>query len=378
MSSSEKQLECFVCGQSTRNRCSSCAKAGLDIAFCSTEHQKLVWYAHKLVCGRGKACPFRHPKLNDAELEILRDDAFREQLNRVNEYVVLNNILALPFSTVLEHMLGAPEGSLMQNWQRLDSWISSLSPKPTAQSKFYRSLRSVIDAHDEDRRTSSAACAVSPFWAAAEMETVLMNAVVGSGVGHFTDVPGLSDRLAPVLHLAVIWSVVLRLELIAPGGDAPAIPQAKMIAQLERLLQSFADINPCRTLDPLTSLATDLSDRLHVPETSVSSSAHWPFKDPSRAAMSSSDKQLECFVCGQSTRNRCRSCAKAGLDIAFCSTEHQKLVWPVHKLVCGPGKARPFRHPTLNDAELEILRNPACQEELNSMAKHFIQEPASP
>jgi hypothetical protein len=45
----------------------------------------------------------------------------------------------------------------------------------------------------------------------------------------------------------------------------------------------------------------------------------------------------------------------------------------VHKLVCGPGKARPFRHPTLNDAELEILRNPACQEELNSMAKHFIQ-----
>ncbi|GAA5963673.1 hypothetical protein JCM8115_004237 [Rhodotorula mucilaginosa] len=94
--------------------------------------------------------------------------------------------------------------------------------------------------------------------------------------------------------------------------------------------------------------------------------------------MSSSEKQLECFVCGQSTRNRCSSCAKAGLDIAFCSTEHQKLVWPVHKLVCGPGKARPFRHPTLNDAELEILRNPACQEELNSMAKHFVQEPASP
>jgi hypothetical protein len=89
-----------------------------------------------------------------------------------------------------------------------------------------------------------------------------MNAVVGSGVGHFTDVPGLSDRLAPVLHLAVIWSVVLRLELIAPGGDAPAIPQAKMIAQLERLLQSFADINPCRTLDPLTSSLSHITDRV--------------------------------------------------------------------------------------------------------------------
>ena len=82
--------------------------------FLSARPPLQVWYAHKLVCGRGKACPFRHPKLNDAELEILRDDAFREQLNRVNEYVVLNNILALPFSTVLEHMLGAPEGSLMQ------------------------------------------------------------------------------------------------------------------------------------------------------------------------------------------------------------------------------------------------------------------------
>ena len=105
-------------------------------------------------------------------------------------------------------------------------------------------------------------CAESPFWAAAELETALTNAVVRSGVGHITDVPGLSDRLAPVLHLAVIWSAGLQLALNAPGAAAPAIPQAKMIAQLERLLQSFADINPCRILDLLMSSLSHITDRL--------------------------------------------------------------------------------------------------------------------
>ncbi|BGP39594.1 hypothetical protein JCM10449v2_003545 [Rhodotorula kratochvilovae] len=43
-----------------------------------------------------------------------------------------------------------------------------------------------------------------------------------------------------------------------------------------------------------------------------------------------------CLVCGENTKNRCSSCAKAGIDLFFCSEEHQKLVWKTHREVCGP------------------------------------------
>ncbi|GAA5914666.1 hypothetical protein JCM8208_000406 [Rhodotorula glutinis] len=36
--------------------------------------------------------------------------------------------------------------------------------------------------------------------------------------------------------------------------------------------------------------------------------------------------------------------------------KHQKLVWPAHKLVCGPGKAHPFAMLPLLDVELEQAR----------------------
>ncbi|TNY22464.1 hypothetical protein DMC30DRAFT_145490 [Rhodotorula diobovata] len=58
-----------------------------------------------------------------------------------------------------------------------------------------------------------------------------------------------------------------------------------------------------------------------------------------------------CLVCGTKTRNRCSDCAKAGIDLFFCSHEHQKLVWKAHRLVCGPGKANPFMWPLLTEDE---------------------------
>ncbi|GAA6055409.1 hypothetical protein NBRC10513_006335 [Rhodotorula toruloides] len=66
-----------------------------------------------------------------------------------------------------------------------------------------------------------------------------------------------------------------------------------------------------------------------------------------------------CLVCGTETRNRCSSCSKAGLDLFFCSPEHQKFVWPVHRYFCGPGKANSWIWPALSpnevEAALEIL-----------------------
>ncbi|TNY22429.1 hypothetical protein DMC30DRAFT_415096 [Rhodotorula diobovata] len=60
-----------------------------------------------------------------------------------------------------------------------------------------------------------------------------------------------------------------------------------------------------------------------------------------------------CLVCGIKAGNRCSSCSKAGINLAFCSPEHQKLVWKVHRRVCGPGKANPFTWPLLSEAEAE-------------------------
>ncbi|GAA6041071.1 hypothetical protein JCM8097_004705 [Rhodosporidiobolus ruineniae] len=60
-----------------------------------------------------------------------------------------------------------------------------------------------------------------------------------------------------------------------------------------------------------------------------------------------------CLVCGDETTSRCQSCGKAGISLFFCSKEHQKLLWPVHKKVCGPGKANPFLWPDLAPDEVE-------------------------
>ncbi|GAA5853595.1 hypothetical protein JCM9279_005068 [Rhodotorula babjevae] len=58
-----------------------------------------------------------------------------------------------------------------------------------------------------------------------------------------------------------------------------------------------------------------------------------------------------CLVCGVETKNRCSKCAEAGITLSFCCTQHQQLVWNVHKRVCGPGKANPFTWPLLTKNE---------------------------
>ncbi|GAA6043815.1 hypothetical protein JCM8097_002062 [Rhodosporidiobolus ruineniae] len=58
-----------------------------------------------------------------------------------------------------------------------------------------------------------------------------------------------------------------------------------------------------------------------------------------------------CLVCGEETTSRCGACRQARIDLFFCLREHQKLLWPVHKKVCGPGKANPFTWPGFSNSE---------------------------
>ncbi|GAA5855892.1 hypothetical protein JCM9279_001161 [Rhodotorula babjevae] len=63
-----------------------------------------------------------------------------------------------------------------------------------------------------------------------------------------------------------------------------------------------------------------------------------------------------CEVCGVKTNKRCSSCAQAGLDLWICSSQHLQLIWPAHKLACGPGKALPFATRPVELIELGIAK----------------------
>ncbi|GAA5887832.1 hypothetical protein JCM6882_000769 [Rhodosporidiobolus microsporus] len=67
------------------------------------------------------------------------------------------------------------------------------------------------------------------------------------------------------------------------------------------------------------------------------------------------DKEDKCWICGKMTINACSACRESGIEISFCSTEHQKLAWPIHKHVCGPGRAKPFLWPPMLPDEVEEM-----------------------
>lgn len=130
-------------------------------------------------------------------------------------------------------------------------------------SEFYRTLRSLIGLSTTANTVSIlAAYTISPFWGAGEVKIATANAVPDTRV--IANVPGLSDRLAPVLHLAVVWGALVQLDLAAPEPDTLMIPHSTIIKQLERLLQSFADISPCRTLDQLTRSLSVIAGRVLI------------------------------------------------------------------------------------------------------------------
>ncbi|GAA6027582.1 hypothetical protein JCM8097_007934 [Rhodosporidiobolus ruineniae] len=63
-----------------------------------------------------------------------------------------------------------------------------------------------------------------------------------------------------------------------------------------------------------------------------------------------------CCVCGKETSTRCSACANVGIELVFCSLEHQKLVWKdAHSKVCGD-KAQPFLWPDLSTDEVEQIK----------------------
>ncbi|GAA5965889.1 hypothetical protein JCM3765_006478 [Sporobolomyces pararoseus] len=69
------------------------------------------------------------------------------------------------------------------------------------------------------------------------------------------------------------------------------------------------------------------------------------------SATSSPSTLGKCVVCGVETKKKCSTCNKSGLDwMCFCSVDHQKLIWKVHKRVCGQN---PFEWPIFDEKEVK-------------------------
>ncbi|KAL8278620.1 hypothetical protein RQP46_008912 [Phenoliferia psychrophenolica] len=65
--------------------------------------------------------------------------------------------------------------------------------------------------------------------------------------------------------------------------------------------------------------------------------------------------EVPCAVCTAPGTLRCSRCR----SIRFCGSEHQKLLWTSHKLICKPNAPLVFRGRRLEDSELiAYLTNP--------------------
>ncbi|GAA5838051.1 hypothetical protein JCM9279_004112 [Rhodotorula babjevae] len=103
---------CLVCGVETKNRCSSCQAAGVDIFLCSRDHLKLIWKAHKPHCGPGKANPFRLPPLSEEEMIELhgrKDEVIWGPTGLTTILRSLASICGRSEEHVLEHIAGPPD-----------------------------------------------------------------------------------------------------------------------------------------------------------------------------------------------------------------------------------------------------------------------------
>ncbi|GAA6055375.1 hypothetical protein NBRC10513_006315 [Rhodotorula toruloides] len=79
---------CVVCDAEATKRCSSCAKAGIDLFFCSSEHFQQVWLGHSILCG--KSPPFcRYSAIGE------HVDLFKECLNLPLEKTLRLQLLQL-------------------------------------------------------------------------------------------------------------------------------------------------------------------------------------------------------------------------------------------------------------------------------------------
>ncbi|GAA5881272.1 hypothetical protein JCM3774_002873 [Rhodotorula dairenensis] len=220
--------ECCVCGEPSTMRCGACAKAGVNLYFCSTEHQKLVWFAHKPVCGPGKADFTVLPNLTPVEIQLLQSPALQHLLLRRDNSSARMFVDAVGALETLYHL---PAGVVLQNLPRINEWLDSF-PRGSEHRVALRVLINTIlraCARGNDRAGSLAlpshtfALCLCAWYTSTQQVTY-------------------SRRFIHFLHGVTVWGGLLRiLDGRIAGADSSRVTPELARANLERILQAVQD-----------------------------------------------------------------------------------------------------------------------------------------
>ncbi|GAA6032920.1 hypothetical protein JCM8097_000049 [Rhodosporidiobolus ruineniae] len=128
---------CCVCSKEMTQRCSACGKAGFDLFLCSTEHQRMVWFAHKQVCGP-RSKPFQFP--------LLSKEAARNATSHLKTPYKLGDGGDVTLKDALTNLCFSFDRSFLLTFP-LSSLISSLQVGPTPLPQFTLDQRNELLCH---------------------------------------------------------------------------------------------------------------------------------------------------------------------------------------------------------------------------------------
>ncbi|GAA6043789.1 hypothetical protein JCM8097_007706 [Rhodosporidiobolus ruineniae] len=227
---------CLVCGEETTSRCEACCQAGIDLFFCSREHQKLVWYAHKLVCGPGKANPFFWPELS-------RDES-KEAIDNLHTPVMSGTTGPKSLEDRLTAILPDCAGSIPATIRSLTSGLGHGAVPPFGRTRLGQQILLRIRL-SEGARMRTSFSNVNPL--------SLLRAASTAAIGFSTPLSGELDGPLPVYH-ALLCHKLLVLIAVAQRG----IHQHSLIPVfalgVDRIRQLLADTVEPGRIRPLAQL----------------------------------------------------------------------------------------------------------------------------
>ncbi|BGO96383.1 hypothetical protein JCM10021v2_000015 [Rhodotorula toruloides] len=321
---------CRVCGRETKNRCSACGKAGIDLFFCSPEHQRLVWPGHRIFCG-SNAFPIIFPLLSQAEAAdfIFNLHTKDHEEVPVTRFQWLKGNLGrdeLTEREVIDLICKVTEATKEPG---LDP-TTPMSQSLLLHSRFGRYIDTTCF------RDHVVGLTANSYWT-----------YQGQGIYPFGLPSELDKKGAETFHHILCLNTLDALRAgrsVYPEAEAiPAITVADYLA-------TTAFETPV-TASPLPTPILAASPTSSVPEEGRFNRHNNGLRHQAMASQTTGER----LVCGRTTKNRCSRCLEAGIDLFFCSPDHQKLVWPLHRFFCGPGKANPWEWPPLSREEANYL-----------------------
>ncbi|GAA6036939.1 hypothetical protein NBRC10512_001288 [Rhodotorula toruloides] len=236
--STEEPSKCCVCGEPTTKRCQACAKSGIDLFFCSPEHQKLVWKHHKKVCGLN-AYSFRYPPLSPEEVDLLRSNAHK--VIDLSKYKDNPSIAMLPekvmtAETYVETLSFGKKGDFEHVLQRLQ--------KPgSVKDLFYTiglaAARAALSAVDAFRRSGAVGLTDGTVWSH-------ISVICGKASARAQSIEARTSSYhfgKKLPHaLCTLFALLTARQEQEQGCDA--VPPAWLHQALETVVECYADIQP--------------------------------------------------------------------------------------------------------------------------------------